>query len=69
MLSVVLVNDNEIAYIILLQYNEFYNYITKENTYMNKENKITKQKPEKETFDTKPRHTPQPDKQNKKDGE
>lgn len=36
---------------------------------MNKENKNTKQKPVKETFDIKPKHTPQPDKQNKKDGE
>lgn len=67
---VVIRKDEKFAYTTLLLYNNYKNnYITKENTYMNKENKITKQKPVKETFDTKPKHTPQPDKQDKKDGE
>lgn len=58
------------AHITLLLYNNYENnYITKENTNMSEENKNTKQKSVKETFDTKPKHTPQPDKQDKKDGE
>lgn len=70
MLSVVLVNDNKIAHIALLQYNYINNTI-KENINMCEENKSknTKQKPVKETFGTKPKHTPQPDKKDKKEGE
>ena len=36
---------------------------------MYEENKKKNNKPVKETFDTKPKHTPQPDKPNRRDGE
>ena len=68
-LSVVLVNDNEIAYIDSLQYNELYNYITKENTYMCEENKNKNTKPNVETFGRRDGTKPRPDKTDKKEGE